>query len=306
MLHERTKMRKSLSAKGMLSFLLCYLIWGFQPLYFIMLDGMDTLFIMANRIVWAAVCCTAILRFRGDLSDMLALFRSRHVMTRIVPSSLFLFADWIIYLIAVRNGKVQECSLGYYIMPLVMFAFGTVIYKEKMTWQKAVVLVIVVIGILLSINGFGTVPYVTISLALCFAIYSAIKKSIDVDSVVSTTAEIVLMVPLALIYIIVFCRNDTGLYSLTFSKFLLLLGSGAVTGLPMLFFAVGIKYVPLTTAGMFQYLSPTLGLFCSVIMGESITKEKIISFAFIWAGIILYTIITIHAGKGKEEIQSCP
>ena len=81
------------------------------------------------------------------------------------------------YLWAVQNGRVLECSLGYYIQPLVVFALGAVIFKEKMSWRHFIIIGIVVVGIVLSASGFGGVPYVTIALALMFAVYAAIKKS---------------------------------------------------------------------------------------------------------------------------------
>lgn len=287
--------------KGVPAFICAYLIWGFQPLYWALCSGMDTMFILANRILWAGVCCTAILAVKGRLGDLREIFSSRYIMKREAPASLFLFADWIIYLIAVRGGRVMECALGYYIMPLVMFAFGAFIFREHVTWKHLAVLAFVITGIVLSTSGFGHVPYVTLALSVCFAVYAAIKKSLSLDSISSTTAEIILMVPLAIVYIMLFCRNETGLGALTFTRLLLMMGSGVVTALPMLFYAIGIENLPLTTSGMFQYLSPTISIVCSLIMGEALTRGKILSFAFIWAGIILYTVITVKDAKRQAS-----
>ena len=289
--------------KGLTAIMLCFLIWGFQPLYFNLCGDVDTLFLMACRIIWAAVCCLIILKCQGKLPQLWASFRDKSVMKREVPAMFFLFADWIIYLWAVQNGRVFECSLGYYIQPLVVFVFGAVIFKEKMSWRHFVILAIVIVGIVLSANGFGGVPYVTISLATAFAIYAAIKKSLTIDSIVSTTMEILMMVPIALAFVLFFRMGDNGLASITVTRQMLMIGAGVITGTPMLLYAIGVRNLPLMMTGIGQYLSPTLAIFCGMIMGEHLTHEKLISFLFIWTGVILYVLNTIYEEKKRAKVS---
>lgn len=286
--------------KGLSAMMGCFMIWGFQPLYWYLCGAMDTFFLMASRIIWAAVCCVLLLWMQGKLPQLVAAFKDKQVMKREAPAALFLFGDWVVYLWAVQNGRVLECSLGYYIQPLVVFAFGALVFKEKMSWRHLVIIAIVVVGIVLSTSGFGGVPYVTISLALMFAIYAAIKKSLTIDSIVSTTIEIILMVPVALLFILLFRMGDNGMAGLTVTRQLLLMGSGIVTAAPMLFYSIGVRHLPLMTTGICQYSSPTISIFCGMIMGESLTHEKLISFYFIWAGVILYTLNSVYEEKKRK------
>ncbi len=287
--------------KGLSAMLCCFLIWGFQPLYWYLCEGMDTFFLLASRIIWAAVCCLVLLKVQGKLGQLKAAFMDKQVMKREIPAMLLMLADWAIYLWAVQNGRVLECSLGYYIQPLVVFTFGAVIFKEKLSWRHLVIIAIVVVGIVLSTNGFGGLPYVTISLAVLFAIYAAIKKSMTIDSIVSTSMEIIMMVPLAVLFILFFRMGDNGMASITVSRQLLLIGSGIVTGVPMLFYAVGVRNLPMMTTGICQYLSPTIGIFCSMIMGEMLTREKLVSFYFIWVGVVLYVLNMFYEEHKKKK-----
>ena len=41
--------------KGISAMLCCFLIWGFQPLYWYLCEGMDPFFLLACRIIFAAV-----------------------------------------------------------------------------------------------------------------------------------------------------------------------------------------------------------------------------------------------------------
>ena len=291
--------------RGLSAMAVCFLLWGFQPLYWFLCTNLcgqiDTFFLMACRIVWAAVCCLCILKVQGKLPRLWAVFRDKQVLKREIPASVLLFGDWMVYLWAVQNGRVLECSLGYYIQPLVVFALGALIFKEKMSWRHFVIIAIVVVGIVLSTSGFGGVPYVTIALAAMFAIYAAIKKSLTIDSIVSTTMEIIMMVPVAIVFVLCCRMGDNGMGSLTVVRQLLLMGSGVVTAVPMLFYAIGVRNLPLMTTGICQYLSPTLAIFCGMIMGESLTKEKLVSFCFIWAGVILYTLNSIYEEKKRSK-----
>lgn len=289
--------------KGIPTLLLCFFIWGFQPLYWYICGEWDTYFLLACRIIWAAVCCLCILWAQGKLPQLLAVFRDKNILKREIPASVFLLADWGVYLWAVQNGRVLECSLGYYIQPIVVFILGAVIFREKVSWRHIVILAVVVVGIVLSTDGFNGIPYVTILLAVCFAIYAAIKRSLRIDSVVSTSAEIVMMVPLALLFILFFRMGDTGMASITPLRQLMLLGAGVVTAMPMVLYSVGVKYLPLMTAGFCQYLSPTLAIVCGMIMGEYLTAEKLRSFYFIWAGVLLYCLNTVYEEQKKARLK---
>ena len=289
--------------KGIPTLLLCFFIWGFQPLYWYICGEWDTYFLLACRIIWAAVCCLCILWAQGKLPQLLEVFRDKNILKREIPASVFLLADWGVYLWAVQNGRVLECSLGYYIQPIVVFILGAVIFREKVSWRHIVILAVVVVGIVLSTDGFNGIPYVTILLAVCFAIYAAIKRSLRIDSVVSTSAEIVMMVPLALLFILFFRMGDTGMASITPLRQLMLLGAGVVTAMPMVLYSVGVKYLPLMTAGFCLYLSPTLAIVCGMIMGEYLTAEKLRSFYFIWAGVLLYCLNTVYEERKKARLK---
>lgn len=287
--------------KGLGAMLLCFMIWGFHPLYWNLCGDMDTFFLMASRTIWAAVCCLVILKVQGKLSQLLDVFHDRKTLLRELAATVFLMTDWVVYLWAVRNGHVMESSLGYYLEPLSCFFFGAVVFHEKVTWRHFVILAVVIAGICLSTRGFGGVPYVTITLALCFAVYAAIKKSLTVDSIVSTTAEILLAVPAMLLFVIFFRMGDNGMAALTVSRQMLLIGSGIITGVPMLFYGIGIKNLPLIAVGICQYLSPTISIFCGMLLGESFTKEKLPGFLCIWLGVILYTVNTVWEEKSIKK-----
>jgi chloramphenicol-sensitive protein RarD len=85
------------------------------------------------------------------------------------------------------------------------------------------------------------------------------------------------------------------------SIFLLLLGCGAVTSLPLFLFAKGAKILPLSTIGFMQFISPTLTFFEGVfIFREPFPSYYFLVFGCIWTAVILY-IISLKAIPKKEK-----
>ena len=80
--------------KGLGAMSVCFFIWGFQPLYWYMCTNVcgeiDTFFIMACRIIWAAVACLCILKVQGKLPQLWAVFKDKQVLKREMPASVLL------------------------------------------------------------------------------------------------------------------------------------------------------------------------------------------------------------------------
>ena len=55
------------------------------------------------------------------------------------------------------------------------------------------------------------------------------------------------------------------------------------------------------TTGICQYISPSLSIICGAIMGEALTYEKLVSFLFIWTGVLLYVLNTVYEEKQKKK-----
>ena len=94
--------------------------------------------------------------------------------------------------------------------------------------------------------------------------------------------------------LLIFRRGPGGLAALDLPRAAFLLGGGIISGLPMLLYSIGVKQLRLMTASIGQYISPTLGLLCSLILHEEITREKLVSLAFIWVGILIYAGFTLR------------
>ena len=279
--------------KGLLALFACHVLWGFQPLYWAILPDIEPGFLMAARALAAGPMCILILLCTKKLSGIGAVFKDRGLFLREAVAAALLAVDWVVYLVAVKNGLVLACALGYYIMPVVVFFLGAAVFREPVRPFHVVALALILCGIVLSARGFGSVPMPTVILSVAFAVYSAVKKGIPLDSNVSTTVEILFMAPFALAWILLTASGRAGIAALDLKTVLFLLGGGVVTGLPMVFFAIGVKNVSLMTTGITEYLSPTLGILCGLLLGERFNTDKLLTFLFIWAGVAVFSVFTM-------------
>lgn len=286
--------------KDYLLTIICYVVWGFQPLYYAIKPDTDAMFLLMSRILWAGVFVTSIVLVQGRGKEIIATFKKKDLMLKhIVPGAIFNFLDWGVYMWAVMNGHILATSMAYYIAPLAVCYFGVIFFKEKMTWQMGVATAIIVAGVLFAGDGFGNSPLITIILMFCFAAYAAFMKGVKEDSPLCTSVMMILAAPAAIIYIAIFRMGENGMASVDLGIQFFLIGAGIVTVLPILIYASCVKRLQMTIMGFLQYLSPTLGIVCSYLMGETMGKNEYILFGFIWTGVLLYSIVT--AIREKKE-----
>ncbi|MCI2120590.1 MAG: EamA family transporter, partial [Leuconostoc mesenteroides] len=75
-----------------------------------------------------------------------------------------------------------------------------------------------------------------------------------------------------------------------------LIMSGILTVIPLLLFAVANKNTDFITLSFIQYLNPTIQLLmASFVLHEAFNWHKVIVFAFIWTGILVFIIGSLNS-----------
>jgi len=281
--------------KSIVQLVVCYLLWGFQPLYWTKLSGFDSFTVLAFRIFFAAVFSLAILAFTGRIKEYVSAIKDWSIMKYILPALIFIFTDWALFIVAVQNGHVLDASLGYYINPLVIFAIGVVVYKEKCNRVQLIALLIAVVGVIVSTISLGKLPLLSLVIAFVWAIYASIKKSVHIDGVVSIAIETSILSIFSLVFLLFFKRNVVA--SATPVNWIFIVGSGIVTALPMYLYSNTVSRLPLILMCFAQYMGPTFNIICGLIMGESFTQSQIISFAFFVCAVAVFTVSEVKKSK---------
>ncbi|MBP9233744.1 MAG: EamA family transporter RarD [Hyphomonadaceae bacterium] len=276
---------------GLFASIGAYVLWGFLPLYFKLLGETSPPVILAHRIVWSVPTALVLIVAAGKWGELTGLWRSPRVMFTLLASSLAIATNWTIYIWAVTNGRVLEGSLGYFINPLITFVFAAIFFGERFKPLQLVALGMATAGVLNQTLVVGEFPWVSLSLALSFAIYGVIRKTTPVDSRVGFGMEAIWLSPVAAAYLMFFLPGGTQAFGNGDPGYVvLLLLAGPVTAAPLILFAMGARRLKLSTIGVLQYIGPSLQFVLALLLGEVFTPAHAMTFGLIWLGVVIFTL----------------
>ncbi|MDC3414571.1 EamA family transporter RarD [Terrihalobacillus insolitus] len=287
-------MNMSENKLGILYTTAAYLLWGFLPIYWKLIQSVPAGEILAHRIVWSFLFMIIILftvrKWRAFLQECKVIIRDKRKLIGITSASLIISVNWLVFIWAVNAEYVVQASLGYYINPLISILLGMFVLKERLTRWQIVSFVFASIGVLNLTINFGVFPWISIVLALSFGLYGLLKKIVDISPMFGLTIETLIVSPIALIFLVGNQVQTGNLPTIFTSTVALLIGAGVATAVPLLLFASGAKRIPLSMVGFLQYLAPTIMLLIGVFMyNEPFTNVHLVSFAFIWTALAIYT-----------------
>lgn len=289
---------------------LAYLGWGFFPIYWKFLKQVPALEILCHRVIWAFVFYTLVV-FVKDRSWRVFWPASRRLRISLLLAATILMANWFVYIYAVNSNQIVESSLGYFINPLINIALGVVLLKERLSKLQTVATACAALGVLIISWDQGHLPWIALFLAVSFSLYGLIKKLNPVPGLHSSQFESLVMLPVA--FGLLFSESlilGTSPFPLAggfdLVTALLLMGSGFITGLPLIFFAEAAQRMPFYLLGFFQFLAPTLQFLSGVVLyGEPLSPLKLKGFIFIWiAGtlILLNTWLMNRFARKKTAV----
>lgn len=282
--------------------ILAYTAWGILPLYWKLLNLVPALEILSHRILWSFVFIWVIILVTGGWHCVATALASKKNILFIFLSGIFISINWFTYIWAVNSNHVIEASMGYYINPLVVVLLSVMVIKEKLNRWQGVAILLAATGVIIMTLQYGRIPWVALVLASSFALYGLLKKLVKVDSITGLALETTIVMPIALAYII--SREVQGAGAIGANPFLtsvLLVGSGIVTATPLLWFGMGTQKIKLSMMGFLQYIAPTISFLLGIfVFKEHFPPAHLISFGFIWAGLLVFAVSNIQDARGSK------
>jgi chloramphenicol-sensitive protein RarD len=278
-----------------------YFLWGFLPLYFVILGSTGPWEIVSWRILWSLVFCVGILAVTKQLKATVSVLRDRKIVLYTIAAGVLIYINWQFYIIANLTGHIVEASLGYFINPLVTILLGVLVLGEKLRPLQWIAMGFAAVAVTILVAGYGQFPWFAFILAGSFAIYGFVKNRLGgrLNATQSLTLETVWLVPVALVFVSVEAVAGT----LNFGDgdvwtTILLIGLGPVTAIPLLLFGFASSKVPLSWMGFMQYLAPTLQFLIGVfVMNEPMPPIRLLGFALVWVGLLILMVDAVARNR---------
>ncbi len=278
--HDRTGLAAAFGA---------YVIWGFLPLYLILVQSVPAFEFVGWRIIWTLPLCLLIVLIRRQSLELRAALANRRTLGWLAASAALIAVNWVVYVWAIQNGEVYAASLGYYINPLLNVLLGTLLLGEKLTRPQWVAVGIAAIGVSLLAAGALTTLWISLTLALSFGTYGLIRKQIDVGSVPGLTIESALLLLPSMGVAWYFAQTQGSSFAVSTELSLAIMAGGALTAFPLLLFAIAARKLPYSTLGFIQFLAPSIVFILGLtVFGEELKPVQAACFAFIWTAAAIF------------------
>ncbi|WP_447587722.1 EamA family transporter RarD [Microbacterium lacticum] len=285
-----------------------YFLWGFMPLYFILLAPIGPWEVVVWRILFSLVFCAILLTVTRTWSKLLAILRDRRLVFWTIIAGLLIYVNWQVFLIGILTGHVIEGSLGYFINPIVTVLLGVLVLHERLRPAQWAAIAIAVVAVVVIIVAYGTFPWIALTLAASFGAYGLVKKQIGpkVDAISGLTLESLWLTPIALVQLIV-VANTTGLVFGTqgAGHTVLVTLAGVITAVPLLLFAAGARRAPLVVIGLLQFVAPIMQFLTGWwMLGEPMPLERWIGFGLVWVALIVLMVDSIASARGSRRASA--
>lgn len=275
---------------GLISALIAYLLWGFLPLYFILVKEIASFEVLVHRVIWAVPFGAAIIHLRRQWPEVKRALTHPKMLMYLSITAILIAGNWLVYIWAVQDEQIFQASLGYYINPLLFAVVGVFLMGEKLRRLQVAAVILAAVGVIVLTVSGGKFPAIALFLGTSFTIYGVIRKKVVIGGMPGLFVETIVLLPLAVLYLGWLMANGEAAFGAgEFSLSAILLLAGPITVVPLLFFALAARRLNLSTVGMMQFMAPTIQFCIGVYFGEQLTPAHLVCFGCIWIAVILFS-----------------
>ena len=276
--------------RGLTTGIALYLMWGFFPLSFRLLERSGAFEIIAHRVVWSFVFCAILLTIGKGWDRLATLAHDRRSLWGLVLAGHLVLINWTLYVWSVNAGHTLDAAMGYFINPLVSALLGVLILRERLSPAQWMAFGIGIVAVAVLMVGHSSTPLISLGLAVSFGLYGLVKKvlGVAVKPAVGLIVETLATTPLALVYIGWGAAHGKSTFTGSYS--LLLVSAGILTAVPLLMFAFAASRISLTTLGILQYISPLLQFLVGLLLfGEQMPWQRWAGFSLVWVAVVMFS-----------------
>jgi len=279
------------SPRGLAFAVTAYVLWGGLPLYMKALSHVPASEVVAHRVLWSVPVAALILIVLRRTGDLIQALRQPRILGMAALTAGLISVNWLTYVYAIATDQALDAALGYYINPLFSIVLGFVILGERLRPAQWVSIAFALLAVVILTYELGKLPWIALVLTVTWGFYALFKKSLPIGPNQGFLLEVLILSPFAIGYVTYLSwTGQNSFASLSWGTTWLLVGSGAITAIPLIIYANGAKLLSLTTIAMLQYIAPTFIFVTALfIFNEPFGWEKQVAFPLIWAALAIYS-----------------
>jgi chloramphenicol-sensitive protein RarD len=277
-------------AHAVLSAVMAFGLWGVLPVYWKQIGHLGSDVALAQRVVWTMATVLPLLMLRGEWAGFLRSLRDLTLIRAHAWSAFLLAINWGVFVWAAQHGRIIDCSLGYFINPLLNMLIGSRLFGERLSTLQKLSIASAACGVATQIVLVGRFPWIGLLLAGSFALYGLARRQSPLGSLPGLGVETIVGIPVAAVFLIWSAQNGVSIWGTASAQDLaLIIGLGIITTIPLLGFAHGARQLPFALLGVLQFLAPT-GQFLvgALVYHEPVGAAALVSFGLIWTGVALF------------------
>ena len=291
---------------GFAAGLSAYIIWGFLPLYLILVREVPAFEFVGWRIIWTLPICLAIVAIRKQGPQLRQGFADLRSLRTLLASSALIGVNWVVYVWAIQNDQVYAASLGYYINPLINVLLGTFVLGEKLSRRQWLAVGIAAAGVALLLGGALTTLWISLTLAVSFGSYGLVRIQVPVGSRPGLTIEsALLLVPAAGIAWWYAASPAGSAFAQSPELSIAIVLGGFLTAIPLLLFAIAARRMDYSTLGFLQFIAPTIVFVLGLTVFEQpLQPVQLACFVLIWTAIAIFVWDILARRKADKVLQA--
>ncbi len=279
-----------------------YVIWGSLTVYWKQLTDFHPVELIGWRMAMAAIVMAAVISVRGRWPAIAAVVREPRLLARVALAGILLTVNWTTYVWAVVNDQIIETALGYFLAPLGTIAIGVLVLGERLDPAKRLAIVFAVAAVVVLTVSYGRVPVAALVIAGSWSVYGLAKRRVPLGPVESLASETFALMPVAVAIVLWGAARADGVPAIAQGiDWVFLAGTGVITAVPLLLFAVAARSVPFTLLGPLNYLVPIINFLLGwLLYGEPLPVSRAIGFGLVWCALVIVTIDTVRGARSER------
>lgn len=270
--------------KGEFLALAAFILWGLVALYYHTISDLGAEGIFALRLVLSVPFILLALLIFPSLRPRIT--STRQVIWSLTAGAL-ISISWYFNLWGTLNGELVAVSLAFFLSPLLTIVASVLFFDETLKKRQWISLLICGGAFVLYCIANGGLPWLTLMIAGCFAMYGVVKRLVTIQETDTVLAELVLFLPLSLGFLssdLVNLNISDNMESLSWLLLLI-----PVYFAPVLMFGAGVRQArSMSRIGMLSYSEPLLQFMLALLVfQEQVSELKALAIFIVWIGILI-------------------